>query len=83
MKNCDFFLIFAQNIDRGYTLEPPQFLTSTHNLCFEQNKKNIKNISSENYRFYSREILQYIARTCLRNDNKHWLCLPEACGRLS
>ena len=22
MKNCDFFLIFAQNIDRGYTLEP-------------------------------------------------------------
>ena len=24
MKNCDFFHIFAQNIDRGYTLEPPQ-----------------------------------------------------------
>ena len=24
MKNCDIFLIFAQNIDRGYTLEPPQ-----------------------------------------------------------
>ena len=24
MKNCDvFFLIFAQNIDDGYTLEPP------------------------------------------------------------
>ena len=23
MKNCDNF-IFAQNIDRGYTLEPPQ-----------------------------------------------------------
>ena len=22
-KNCDTFLIFAQNIDRGYTLEPP------------------------------------------------------------
>ena len=36
-KNCDFLLIFAQNIDCGYTLEPPQceaFLTSTHNLCF-------------------------------------------------
>ena len=28
----DMFLIFAQNIDCGYTLEPP--LTSTHNLCF-------------------------------------------------
>ena len=24
MKNSDRFLIFAQNIDRGYTLEPPQ-----------------------------------------------------------
>ena len=23
MKNCDIFLIFAQNIDREYTLEPP------------------------------------------------------------
>ena len=23
MKNCDVFLIFAQNIDFGYTLEPP------------------------------------------------------------
>ena len=23
LKNCDIFLIFAQNIDRGYTLEPP------------------------------------------------------------
>ena len=22
-KNCDIFLIFALNIDRGYTLEPP------------------------------------------------------------
>ena len=24
MKKYDIFLIFAQNIDRGYTLEPPQ-----------------------------------------------------------
>ena len=23
MKNCDIFLIMAQNIDCGYTLEPP------------------------------------------------------------
>ena len=37
MKKCGFFLIFAQNIDRGYTLEPPlseAVLTSTHHLCF-------------------------------------------------
>ena len=25
MKKCDSFLIFAQNIDRGNTLEPPQW----------------------------------------------------------
>ena len=29
--------------------------------------KIIKKNSTENYHFYSREILQYIARTCLRN----------------
>ena len=43
MKNCDFFLSFAQNIDCWYTLEPPQdrllvhvrtASVSTHNLCF-------------------------------------------------
>ena len=28
MKNCDLFLIFAQNIDREAVL------TSTHDLCF-------------------------------------------------
>ena len=33
-------------------------LTCTHDLCFKQ---------SENNHFYSREILQYVARTCLRN----------------
>ena len=27
----DIFLIFAQNIDCGYTLEPPRL---GHNLCF-------------------------------------------------
>ena len=37
-KKKDIFLIFAQNIDCGYTLEPPRqggsVGTSTHNLCF-------------------------------------------------
>ena len=31
MKNCDFFLIFAKRIDRGFT---EAVLTSTHDLCF-------------------------------------------------
>ena len=25
MTNCDIVLMFAQNIDRGYKLEPPQW----------------------------------------------------------
>ena len=28
MKKCDIFLIFAQNIDCWYTLEPPQLGSS-------------------------------------------------------
>ena len=37
MKNCDIFLIFAQNIDCGYSLELPRQGSSNeyHNLCFE------------------------------------------------
>ena len=36
LKNFDIFLIFAQNIDCGYTLEllNEAVLMSTHNLCF-------------------------------------------------
>ena len=37
MKNSEFFLISAQNIDCGYSLEPPgceAVLTGTHNLSF-------------------------------------------------
>ena len=37
-KNPDSFHISAQNIDCGYTLEPP--LTSTDNLLSSRNKKN-------------------------------------------
>ena len=33
-KNVVFFLIFAQNIDCGYTLD----VTNTHNLCFRAKK---------------------------------------------
>ena len=33
LKDFDIFLIFAQNIDYGYTLGEA-VLTSTHNLCF-------------------------------------------------
>ena len=41
MNKCDIFIIFAQNIDCGYTLQV--VLLSTHNLCFRAKKigKNV------------------------------------------
>ena len=42
LKIFDIFIIFALNIDCGYTLEPPRrTLTSTHNLCFGANIRKI------------------------------------------
>ena len=47
MKNSDIFHISAQNIDCGYSLEPPRrcgsneaVLTSTHTMFLSSNKKN-------------------------------------------
>ena len=45
-------------------------LTCTHNQCFEHKKEKYHNFSSENYRFYSREISLYIAWECLRNVHR-------------
>ena len=39
MKTFDIFLIFAQNIDCGYTSEP--VLTSTKNLCLKAKIRKI------------------------------------------
>ena len=44
MKIFDIFLIFAQNIDCGYTLEPPQrggSNESPQSLFWSKNKKNM------------------------------------------
>ena len=43
LKNCDIFLIFAQNIDCGYTLEPPRRGGSNEYpqfMVWGKNKKN-------------------------------------------
>ena len=43
MENCDIFLIFAQNIDCGYSLEPPRWGGSNEypqSLFSTRNKKN-------------------------------------------
>ena len=39
MKTGGMFLIFAQNLDCRYKLEPPP-LTSTNNLCFRAKIRN-------------------------------------------
>ena len=44
MKIFNIFLIFAQNIDCGYTLEPPQRGGSneySHSMFWSKNKKNM------------------------------------------
>ena len=43
LKNSDIFLIFAQNIDCGYTLEPPHRGGSNEyqqSMFWSKNKKN-------------------------------------------
>ena len=52
-----FFFILLKNIDCGYSLEMPwrgftkAVLTSTHNLCFEQEHEKYRNFLSENFPF--------------------------------
>ena len=52
-------------------------LTCIHNLCFEQNKKNITIFHLEIIIFFSYEISQYIAWTCLRNALLIYLSFEE------
>ena len=70
-KNFDIFLIFAQNIDCGYT---EAVLTSTHNVCFGSNMR--KNIYPGKSQFFFIKVgftAVYISPTCF-HDGK-----PEKC----
>ena len=69
-KNFDIFLIFVQNIDCGYTLEPPRraVLTSTRNLCFGS---KINRYTPANPQFVYIKVGfkgVYISRTCFPNN---------------
>ena len=66
------FLIFAQNIDCGYTLEPNRLneavLTCTHNQCF--GAKIRKNVYPCKPQFYYIKVgckWVFVTGTCLRN----------------
>ena len=51
MKIFDIFLIFAQNIDCGYTLEPPQIKHG--HLCNRLNSFQNMYFSNEIYTFFT------------------------------
>ena len=60
------FLISAQNIDCGHSLEPPHLyeavLTSTHNLCFKQKYEKYQNFLSEDFHFLVVKLSVYLNR---------------------
>ena len=73
MKKCDIFLVFAQNINCGYTIEPLHFseavLTSTHYICFRAKKK--KNEYSCKPQFYYIKVGckgVYVSRKCYHDE---------------
>ena len=51
MKNFDIFLIFAQNIDHGYMLEPPHWGGSNEYPWYVLEQKKGKNVSPVNPSF--------------------------------
>ena len=65
------FLISAQNIDCGYSLEPPRraVLTSTYNPCFEQKYENYQSFSSENFPFMEVKFSIYLNRRVFLMDS--------------
>ena len=56
-----------QNIDFGYSLEPPR---CTHNLCFEQKVKNIFFFFLKMFNFYCLGKI-CMTRVCFRNVSHH------------
>ena len=74
LKNFDIFLIFAQNIDCGCTLEPPRrgeaVLTSTHNLCFGAKIRKIGIPLQTPVLLYKSGV--YIARTSFPDDYQYY-----------
>ena len=66
-----FFLFLLQNIDCGYSLEPPRRGGSNEypqSMFGAKIKKNIFKKSSENFHFYNQKKFLYIAWACFRNE---------------
>ena len=74
----NIFLISAQNIDCGYSLEPPRRGGSNeyHNLSFEQKFEKYQNFLSEKFHFLVVKFSVYLNRrvfvmNCSSDDSEH------------
>ena len=77
LKNFDIFLLFAQNMDCGYTLEP--VLTSTHNLMFGAKIREI-GIPLQTPVFYIKVGFKgvYMSRTCFPDGVGFFVYFPHS-----
>ena len=70
MKNCDVFLIFAQNIDCGYTLEPPHCGGSNEypqSMFWRKNKKKVYSCKPQFYYIKVGCKGVFVTRTCFHD----------------
>ena len=67
------FLISAQNIDCGYSLEPPRRGGSNeyHNLCFEQKYEKYQNFYLKTFRFLVVKFSRYLNRRMNAYQHEH------------
>ena len=71
-KRFDIFLIFAQNIDCGYLLEPPRRGGSNEypqSMFWSKNKKNIENFLMKFSIFVTEKNYPYIIWASFRNEH--------------
>ena len=72
VKNCDIFLIFAQNIGCGYMIDAvlttEAVQTSTHNLCFRAKIRK--------YVYPCKPQFYYIKEGC-KAVHITWACYPD------
>ena len=78
LKNVDIFLIFAQNIDCGYTLEPPRRGGSNEypqSMFWSKNKKNRYTPANPSFSIYKVGFKGvYITRTCYPDAGQNTCC---------
>ena len=77
MKNCDNFLIFAKNKDRGYTLEPPNRggINEYPQSMFKSKNKKTNEYPCKPQFYYINVGCKgvFISRTCLHDVMKETL----------